>query len=91
MKVKDTAKFYVNKNEIEETILRSKDMADNYMMKKHQEKKGIMEFLKQGINDIKKSVSGMMHNRQNMPRAGEDKTTDTKDLPIHEGLTHSEG
>jgi hypothetical protein len=91
MKVKDTAKIYVNKNEVEETILRGKDMADNYMMKKNQEKKGIMEFLKQGIHDIKESINGMIHNRQNMARAREDKTTDTKDLPVHEGLTHSEG
>jgi len=92
MKVKDPAKFYVNKNEIEEIILRSKDMAENYMMKKHQEKKGIMEFLKQGIHDIKESISGMMHNRQNMARAGEEKpTTTTKDIPVHEGLTHYEG
>jgi len=89
MKVRETAKFYVEKNEIEEMIMRSKDLADNYMMKRHQEKKGIMDFLKQGIHDIKESISGMMNNRSGRVNMNEGK--DSKELPVPEGLAHSEG
>lgn len=90
MKVKETAKFYVDKNQIEEIIMRSKDLADHYMMKKNQEKKGIMDFLKQGIHDIKESINGMM-NKRSSSRVNMNEGKDSKELPVPEGLAHSEG
>jgi len=59
---KDVPLFYEWKEEIEESILRNKDIAirGNFNLNVMPEKKGFMESLKAGINEIKETFSGML-------------------------------
>lgn len=62
MTEKDVPIFYEWKEEIEESILRNKDIAirGNFNLNVMPEKKGFMESLKAGINEIKETFSGML-------------------------------
>jgi len=60
--------LYLWRVEVEEAILNNKDLIQqgNYKLSEEQtmEKKGIMESIKQGLHDIKDSVTGMMGHAQ---------------------------
>jgi len=75
--------IFLYKVEIEESILNNKDLITqgNYKLSEEQlshEKKGIMETIKQGIHDIKESVTGMIsHTHERTQERGRDTTTKT--------------
>jgi len=83
--------LYLWRVEVEEAILNNKDLIQqgNYKLSEEQllEKKGIMESIKQGLHDIKESVTGMMgHSGERIQERGREMKSNIQQSAPKTGL-----
>lgn len=88
---KQAPALYINKEEIEEAILNNKRIFDHTTpeLEKSEEKKGLIGSLKEGVQNIRERVSGLVSRERNLV-APEVQGLDNR-MPISEDLSHYQG